>query len=306
MPFPFTDRELSVHSLMTALGLVLLLLLSNGARAAGDQGLFWVAEKGDRRVYLLGSVHLATPDFYPLRGRILEAFEHSDALVVEADILMAERDPVLQQQIMSASLYTGDRTLRDDLSAETYRQLQAWLASRQLPEAIFIRQRPAIAMITLSLMEMQARGLDPKLGIDRHFLQKAHQRGDKKVLELEGVLEQLALLNNLENPDLLLRQTLEQLKDIDTLIPGMMSAWKSGDAEAMHDLVIADELQENPQFASLFEVMFYQRNRNMSARIAEASENHDTLFVIVGAGHLVGEKSVLKKLERHQFHIKAI
>lgn len=306
MPHHVADRGMHARSLLTAFGLLLLLLFSNASRAAGDQGLFWVAEKGDQQVYLLGSIHLATPDFYPLHSRILEAFESSDALAVEADILQAERDPALQQQIMRESLYTGGRSLREDLSPETYRRLQQWLSSRQLPEAMFMRQRPAIAMITLSMMEMQARGLDPKFGIDRHFLQRAHRQSNKKVLELEGVLEQLALLNNLENPDLLLRQTLEQLQDIDKLVPEMISAWKSGDPEAMHRLVIADELRENPEFASLYEVMFFKRNRNMAAGISAASENHDTLFVIVGAGHLVGEKSILKELEKRQFRVRAL
>lgn len=300
------DLFLPSRKLFTAYALLLLLFLSGAAQAAEDRGLFWMAEKDGQRIYLLGSVHLATPDFYPLRGDILQAFEQSEALAVEADILQAEQNPALQQQIMQQSLYSDGRTLRDDLSPETYQQLQAWLTSRQLPEAMFIRQRPAIAMITLSMVELQARGLNPQLGIDRHFLQKAHQRGDKKVLELEGVMEQLALLNNLENHDLLLQQTLQQLQEIDTVIPGMMSAWKRGDAEAMHRLIIADELEENPEFSSLFEVMFFKRNRHMAAGIAEASKLHDTLFVIVGAGHLVGGKSVLSELEKRHFRITAI
>ncbi|WP_345551015.1 TraB/GumN family protein [Microbulbifer aestuariivivens] len=274
--------------------------------AAQDRGLFWMAEKQGQRVYLLGSVHLATPDFYPLRSEILQAYERSDALAVEADILAAERNPTLQQQIMQQSLYTNGRSLRDDLSAETFQQLQSWLNQRQLPEAMFIRQRPAIAMITLSMVEMQARGLNPQLGIDRHFLLKAHNTGDKQVLELEGVMEQLSMLNNLENPDLMLQQTLQQLGEIDTVLPKMMSAWKQGDADGMYQLIIADYLQESPDYAALYEEMFFKRNRRMASAIAQASKTHDTLFVIVGAGHLVGSKSMLEELEKRQFRITAL
>ncbi|MFC6979153.1 TraB/GumN family protein [Microbulbifer taiwanensis] len=241
----------------------------------------------------------------PLRPQIERAYADSDALVVEADILAAEADMALQQRIMLESLYQGDRSLRDDLSPATYRQLQDWLKRRQLPEAMFIRQRPAIAMVTLSMMEMQALGLDPSLGIDRHFLKKAKRDG-KPVVELEGVLQQLQLLNNLENPDLLLQQTLEQLEDIQSFVPQMTSAWKKGDTDLLYQLIIADGLAEHPEYAPLYETLFFRRNRLMAEKIASADPAHNPLFVIVGAGHLIGDKSVVALLKKEGYKLQRL
>ncbi|MGL6160379.1 TraB/GumN family protein [Microbulbifer sp.] len=282
-----------------------LLFAAGLASAANDRGVFWQAEKDGRRVYLLGSVHLATTDFYPLREQIEQAYADSAALVVEADVLAAESDAALQQQIMQESLYPAGRSLRDDLSPDVYRKLQDWLRSRQLPEPLFIRQRPAIAMITLSMVEMQSQGLDPSLGIDRHFLKQA-KRDEKTIVELEGVLQQLQLLNSLEDPDLLLRQTLEQLEKIETFVPRMTGAWKKGDAEQLYQLVIGEGLAENPEFQPLYDALFFQRNRAMADKIIRTSENHDSLFVIVGAGHLVGKESVVELLQKKGFKLQRL
>lgn len=295
----------SFHRLLQFLLASLLLCAAALANAADDRGIFWLAEKGGRQIHLLGSVHLATPDFYPLREAINEAYRQSDALAVEADVLAAQGDMALQQQIMQESLYRGDRSLKDDISTDVYAKLQQWMQKRKIPEPMFIRQRPAIAMVTMGMVEMQARGLDPNLGIDRHFLQQA-KKEDKPIVELEGVLPQLRMLNGLENPDLLLQQTLEELQEIESFIPKMTDAWKSGDGDALYRLIIADGLAEHPEYAPLYEALFFERNANMAEKIGEASKEHESLFVIVGAGHLVGDKSVLKKLEKQGFELQQL
>ena len=279
-----------------------LLTALQPALAADDRGLLFEARKGDQTIYLLGSIHLADQSFYPLRKAILTAYERSDVLVVEADILNAESDISMQQQIMAESLYPPEDNLKNHISADLYRQLQAWLRQRNIPEPLFNRQRPAIAMITLSMVEMQARGLNPQLGIDRHFLQKAH-KSDKPILELESVLEQLRMLNSLENPDQFLKQTLEQLAELDEFVPRMKQAWKEGDPGDLYQLVIAEGLAEHPDFAPLYEVLFFKRNHKMAETIRQFSSEHGALFVIVGAGHLVGERSVTELLQKQGYTI---
>ncbi|WP_444907747.1 TraB/GumN family protein [Microbulbifer sp. SSSA008] len=273
-----------------------LLLLTIGASAAeSDKGIFWKATKDNKTVYLLGSVHLATEDFYPLRSKIEQAYSNSDAIAVEADILAAEGDSLLQQRIMMESIYQGERTLKDELPPALYSQLKSWMHKRSMPEAMFIRQRPAIAMISMSMIEMQAHGLNPELGIDRHFLQKAKKDG-KSVLELEGVLQQFKMLNDLDNPALLFQQTLEQIGDISTFLPKLTNAWKRGDEEALNRLIILNGLTENPEYKPLYDTLFFNRNERMAEKIALKGPNYQSLFVIVGAGHLVGERSVIEFL----------
>lgn len=284
---------------------LLFALFANPALAANDRGLLLQAKKDGHIVYLLGSIHLADESFYPLRDTIEKAYRNSEALVVEADVIAMESDPEVQQKVMLESLYPPGKQLKDNIPPEIYAQLQAWLQKRQIPEANFNRMRPAIAMITLTLVEMQARGLDPKAGIDRHFLNQAHREG-KNILELESVLQQLRMLNSLKKPELYLQQTLEQVSEMDTFVPRMTNAWKSGDQQAIYELVIKEGLDEHPEFGQLFELVFYQRNREMAEKIEALSERHKSLFVVVGAGHLVGSKSVTELLEKNGFSIEQI
>ena len=303
----FTGTRNSQHNwLARAVALLALLLVPIfSAHAANDRGLLLEAQKDGQRVYLLGSIHLADKSFYPLREQIERAYASSDALVVEADILAMESDPALQMKIMQESVYPAGEELKDHISPAVYKQLQNWLAQRQIPEQNFSRLRPAIAMITLSLVEMQARGLDPKAGIDRHFLTQAH-RNNSTILELESVLGQIEMLNSLENPELYLKQTLEQLSEMDTFVPRMTKAWKEGDRGNIYDLVIRESLEKHPEYAPLMDLLFYKRNIEMANKIQALSKKYDTLFVVVGAGHLVGEKSVTDLLETRGFTVKQI
>lgn len=278
-------------------------LVNAQAVAANDRGLLFQATQGDNTVYLLGSIHLANPSFYPLRDTILNAYNSSDVLVVEADVVAMESDQKLQQQVMQETFYPAGDELKNHLSPAVYAELKAWLHKRQIPEMHFNRMRPAIAMITLSLVEMQARGLDPNAGIDRHFLLQAH-RQNKPTLELESIMQQLQLLNSLEKPELILQQTLNQLEEMDQFVPRMTGAWKAGDQEALHDLTFRTGIEEHPELAQLHERLFYQRNRAMAKKIQAFSKQHGTLFVVVGAGHLVGDKSLVAYLRSAGYGIQ--
>ncbi|MCO1334088.1 TraB/GumN family protein [Microbulbifer sp. OS29] len=287
------------------LAVTLFLLAAVATAAETDRGVFWKATKEGKNVYLLGSIHLATEDFYPIRSKIEQAYSGSDAIAVEADILAAEGDSRLQQKIMMESIYQDGRTLKDELPTNLYTQLQAWMHKRNMPEAMFIRQRPAIAMISMSMIEMQAHGLNPELGIDRHFLQKAKKDG-KPVLELEGVLQQFQLLNGLENPALMFQQTLEQIEDISSFLPKLTHAWKAGDINTLNRLIIQDGLRENPEYKSLYDKLFFERNAKMAEKITLNGPNYNSLFVIVGAGHLVGERSVVDFLKSSGYKLERL
>ena len=139
-------------------------------------------------------------------------------------------------------------------------------------------------------------GLDPEQGIDKHFLTLA--QGNKPILELETVDQQLDAILDTPEPDLLVRQSLAQLDDIERLMTELVGSWKRGDADALAKLVIEDELEAHPEFADLHRRMFDDRNRAMTDRILEMQARGGSYFVVVGAGHLVGEQGVVAMLER--------
>src|SRR5689334_21603506 len=59
------------------------------------RGFMWKAERAVKQVWLVGSLHLLTADFYPLPASIEQAFAKSNVLMEEID-MPDTTDPQLQ------------------------------------------------------------------------------------------------------------------------------------------------------------------------------------------------------------------
>ena len=265
------------------------------ARAADDRLLFWETTTPNSTVYLLGSMHLATRDVYPLRDSIMQAYKQSDKLVVELDISGANQR-LIQRRMVERGTYPEGKSLEDDLSPETMEALSARLEANGLPIERMMGMKPGMVVTTLSTFEMMKLGLNPDQGIDRYFLKLA--RKQKPIVELETVDRQLDAVLDIPSPELAVKQTLGQLDDLESLMSQLVDSWKRGDAAALNKLVIEDELARHPEYRELHERMFDDRNREMTDKILAMQEQGGTYFVVVGAGHLVGIEGIVAMLER--------
>jgi len=266
--------------------------------AAGEKLPIWTVHSDSAEVVLLGSVHMAYPDIYPLREEIEAAFAAADTLVVEVDISGANTLEIQQLMLEKGVLPEGEN-LQQALSSQTWEDLQSYLRSRGLPAEMFARLRPGLVITTLSSMRLAELGMSPEMGIDRHFLDLAV--GHKPVLELESAAQQIELLLSFPDQDLLMAQTLVQLGEIDLYLRPIYDAWRAGDAAQLNRLLLTDERQRHPEFEQLYEKLFDQRNRAMTSKIAGFLGGSGRYFVVVGAGHLVGEEGIISLLERRGF-----
>ncbi len=281
--------------LMRSLVAATLLSLAQFTQAAGERLLFWRVDTPGATIYLLGSMHLASPELYPLRGEIMAAFESADALVVELDVSGA-RALEIQQQMLLRGRYPEGQTLAGELSPATWAALSSRLQSSGLPPALMQSLKPGLVVTTLSTVEMMKLGLNPEQGVDRFFLDRA--RGNKPIIDLETVDQQLDVVLDTPQPELLVQQTLVQLDDLESLMGQLVDYWKRGDSKGLARLVIEDELEKYPEFRDLHRRMFDDRNRAMTAKILDMQARGGTYFVVVGAGHLVGDQGIVAMLSR--------
>ena len=73
----------------------------------------------------------------------------------------------------------------------------------------------------------------------------------------------------------------------------MISAWRHGDAEALHRILI-DSFQDFPSFARrLIDV----RNQNWLPKIDRFLRSGETYFIVVGTGHMGGPNGLLALLK---------
>jgi uncharacterized protein YbaP (TraB family) len=257
---------------------------------------------GERNVvYILGSVHLAPPGLLPMDPAIEAAFRSSACLVVEADVAGADQAQ-LQQKIFTRGMYgAGERTLEQDLPADLYAVVKKEFSGLNFPDGMLDRMRPWLAALTLSALRLQKLGMDAENGIDLYFLKKAAETS-KKVLELESVDFQIDLLSGF-SPELqvqFLRQTLEDRTTLEAEMEAMLGAWKTGDAAAM-ERVIMENRRSNPELEEVFVRIMDDRNVTMTQRIREYLRGESDCFVVVGAGHLVGDKGILQLLKNEGF-----
>jgi uncharacterized protein YbaP (TraB family) len=284
-------------------------LLAFGLQTAAAQGpvFLWKVTSDAAEVYLLGSIHLAKPEMYPLDARIEEAFRASDNVVVEVNVGVGD---TMQQQALALQLgvYSDGSTVKDHLSPEAFAKFQAFLEERGLPLAVFQGFRPWMSAATLQVLEMQRVGFDTEIGIERHFLGPAEEQG-KAIHELESADFQLRMLAEMpdELQELFLISTIDEYASFSERIDQMIAAWKVGDATVLENMLLED-YREKPEMRPLYQRILIDRNVGMAKKIAGMLEGGGKWFVIVGAAHLAGEQGLVEMLRRdsHDFEVQQV
>lgn len=280
------------------------------AEKQASRGFLWKAEKGDNTVYLLGSIHVANEQMYPLRTELQEAYDDAEHLAVELDLLAAVEDQAaLQQLIMDKAAYKDGTTLKDHVSAETYEQIGKVLEALQLPADTLDPFEPWYVSLVLSQFQSAGAGLDGGIGIDAYFLGLAKE--DKKpIIELESAEFQYDMLDGFseELQMLLLEQGLAGMNEAsDTSgadqMAALAEAWASGDEEALTAYIAAMNFNEE-----YYNAMVLNRNIAMADKIEVylQSGNDDDYLVVVGAAHVVGEDGLAALLEARGYKVTRI
>jgi uncharacterized protein YbaP (TraB family) len=266
------------------------------AAASGEEGIFfWEVRSDKATVYLLGSMHAATADVYPLDRAIEEAWTKSPALVVEVNLDAVDMNK-LQGDLLSRGMYGADQSLQGSVSEETWKLLVSYLDSRGLTPAGFGSMKPWFLSMVLTVTEMARTGYQEQYGIDRHFLDLAAQQS-KLVFELESGDFQLELLSGFDDKmqELFLVTTLKEIENFESHMGEIVAAWTSGDAAAIERLITKSS-REDKRLAPVLEKLIYQRNETMAVKIAGYLREGKSCFVVVGAAHLVGDRGIVELL----------
>src|SRR5919106_2628752 len=97
-------------------------LAQDSLRSPSKHFLWKVEAPNGNTAYLVGSIHVLTPDAYPLPAPIDKAFAESKTLVEEVD-LDEMSDPMQMMAALSKAMLTGGQTLDQLISKETYAEV---------------------------------------------------------------------------------------------------------------------------------------------------------------------------------------
>jgi len=269
------------------------------AQAPARHFLWTVRGEGPTVAYLLGSLHVLTPEYYPLAEPIERAFEASGTLVEEIDL--AEMDaPATLMAAMSRAVFLDGRTLNQVVSADLYSRIEQRSGPAGLPPHVLNRMKPWMAAVSLMAPALEQAGFDPSMGVDRHFYARARALG-MPIEALETVAYQIDKFDALPLPVQV--QMLEAvLDDVDTQITQVQviaDAWARGDLGAMEQLLL-DGFRDAPALA---EPLLLERNRQWIPKVEACLARPRPCFIVVGAAHLVGPDSVVALLSEKGYAV---
>lgn len=175
--------------------------------------------------------------------------------------------------------------------------------------------KPWSAAFTIQNLDAQANSdYSGGLGVDVYFMSKA--LNTKPIVEIEGLKFQTDLLDGF-SPELqegfllgVLAPPAEETSETDatstedesdetpaivTALDQIFATWITGDIEGLEE-VVAIDVDASDEFSTKF---FFDRNDHMYETVLEYLEDdtEQTYFVVVGAGHMISDKGIVKLLQ---------
>ncbi len=272
-----------------------------------SKGAFWKVSDEDSSVYLLGSIHLADPSMYPLSKEILKAFEEADYLAVEVDLSNQQEAAAYMLQ---KAFYTDDNTLYKNVPKEVYDRFVEVIEPMGVKPEFYNKFKPWYAALLAQNLMYAENSLSGEIGIDMFFMNKSV--GRKEILEIEGIKFQVDMFDTFsaELQAEFLASSLglddqSQEASMDELNK-LIALWKKGDVDGLGKIVKSEEA-ETEAMKEFNEKLWYSRDTNMAEKVRTylADPEGKTYFVMVGAGHMVGENGVVDQLD-DEYEVKHI
>ena len=277
---------------------------ANGGAEASGPLLYRVTDDEGNVAWLFGSIHIGREDFYPLPDAVIDAFEGSDALAVEADIITFEEDLSAQMQAMQLFLYTDGSTIQDHVSEELYEAAVTILTENGVYLSMLDYYTASFWSSLIDSCLYELLELDIEGGIDRYLMELAAQSG-KDILEVESVMFQYRMLAGFsaELQESLLEGSVAQYQNPEESrkeLNQLMDLWVGGDEAAFAEYLTAPVEYADAKEAALYEeyndAMIVERNEAMAEYVIDALASGKEVFVCVGAAHVVGEGAMAELL----------
>lgn len=260
---------------------------------AADRGALFKLSAQGHTMYLFGTMHVGVPGFYPFEARVMAALSAASTLALELDPdpsplaaahAVARHGTLPQGAKAYAQLGARKLALLDELARQAG---MAPAGARNL--------KPVLLAILLSTAEYEKLGYRADLSTDRELARLA-RAGGKRILELESLESQLAMLDRVSGPDQW--RFLEEC--LDSIVSGrqlaearsVVDAWGSADKVGLDAMAarVANSAGVSGQFARA--VLLDGRNPGIADKLGALLRAENNAFAAIGVLHLLGPRSV--------------
>ena len=261
--------------------------------------ILWKVERpgNDHVTYILGTHHFAPLTVLDSLSALPDALKNCDRLYGELD-MAAMASPESMMMMQQALIAPTDSTLDKVLSPAQLDSVKAALnplTGGQIPMEMLYPMKPAALSTQIAaMMAMQLfPDLNPMEGLDMTMQERAKALG-KPVGGLETMEFQMNALYGTPIAD----QAESLMKTIGDMDGEKRRAVSLANSYLAHDLdSILKLMMEEDGDAEDYERLIFSRNDNW-VKILTEEMPEASLMVVVGAGHLPGERGVLEQLRK--------
>lgn len=278
-----------------------------------SDGLIWQASKGQKKITLVGTVHIYDPRLDLVASRVEPALDEASLLMVEAT---DDDQASVQRYLLTTpdlAFYHSGPTLPDRLEESDWIAVRDAAGERGVPSAMAAKMRPWMLMMTLAIPSCafadQLAGLQ---GLDHMLMDSAEERGlpVEAIEDWRTVVDLLTVGTEDEHIKGLLAnlQMKEESAELaNSLVASYfmgqpMRGWELGRFQSRKMPGFTAEEGE-AEFDDLAKRLLDDRNTKWIPAIATALEMHDNIVIAVGAAHLPGNMGVLTLLEAEGWEI---
>jgi len=271
-------------------------------QTSAEKHCLWELENGTNKVYLFGTIHFSSSNFFPLPAVVEQTFARSESIMFEGD-RDEESSPAGRSHTLAAAKYPPGDSLKNHLSSEVYSNVQAYLIAAGAKGSHLDSVRPFMAVFALTDHATRELGLDMSHSVDGYLWDKA-KRDRKRVIPLESLDRKLRILTSLKDSQqqFMVTQTLREIAKTNQVIRDTALAWTRGETEKIRQFIF-ESFRENPE---LEKILVIDRNKKWMPLIEAEMKRGGQIFIAVGLGHLLGKDSLVDLLSKRGFKVRQL
>lgn len=276
-------------------------LPQTGPAPASHKHFLWEVRGDSSTMYITGSIHYLNPEqMYPLAPVFYSRLRKSARLFMEVNMNNLDTAAV-KKLLLEKAGYPGGKTMEDAVPRSVYRSTMAQLQADGLDTAFWKRLQPMYLLLRLLKTELGKQGYFFARGLDMYLCHLADSLGIQ-VGGLETLEEQIESINQIpvSSQAAMLKLTILALKISEPEWGTILPAWKSGDT------TISFFSSRSSLFPDVRQAILVGRNQRWLPRLERLLQSGETVFVVVGAGHLVEVDGLLNMLKRDGYSVSQL
>ncbi len=264
----------------------------------------WRVSDADTQIYLFGTFHLLPEGLDWISPAMRAAMAATNVTYFEADTTSERASRELQAAILEHGVNPPGVTLSSLLGDVRAARFATIAEGYGIPMESLETMRPWLASLQVTLTAYSQLGFAPGAGAETVIQELAKSQNDR-LAYLENGADQIAAFASVEEQDEFASfdDGISQLIDPSPQILRLLEAWQTGDVDAIEAEITLAVRDASP---ATYQILFIDRNNDWTRTLTALMEGEGDYFVAVGAGHLVGEGSVVDMLRSGGYSVTRI